>query len=75
MREEMGKQAIKIAEEQFDRPESYNKIVELIRELTEKKVRNQYLVLKFRQIKPRNILQTSYHPLESRLFQIGNVLW
>ena len=36
MREEMGKQARKIAEEQFDRPESYKKIVELIRELTEK---------------------------------------
>lgn len=36
VREEMGKQARKIAEEQFDRPESYKKIVELIRELTEK---------------------------------------
>ena len=36
MQEEMGKQARKIAEEQFDRPESYKKIVELIRELTEK---------------------------------------
>ncbi|MBS4981626.1 MAG: glycosyltransferase family 4 protein [Lachnospiraceae bacterium] len=36
MREEMGKKARKIAESQFDRPESYKKIVELIRELTEK---------------------------------------
>lgn len=36
VRKEMGKQARKIAEEQFDRPESYKKIVELIRELTEK---------------------------------------
>ena len=34
---EMGKKARKIAEEQFDRPKSYRKIVELIRELTEKK--------------------------------------
>lgn len=34
---EMGKKAGKIAEEQFDRPKSYRKIVELIRELTEKK--------------------------------------
>ena len=36
MREGMGKKARKIAESQFDRPESYKKIVELIRELTEK---------------------------------------
>lgn len=34
---EMGKKARKIAEEQFDRPKSYRKIEELIRELTEKK--------------------------------------
>ena len=33
---EMGKKARKIAEEQFDRPKSYRKIEELIRELTEK---------------------------------------
>ena len=35
-RVKMGEKARKIAEEQFDRPESYKKIVELIRELTEK---------------------------------------
>lgn len=34
---EMGKKARKIAEKQFDRPKSYRKIEELIRELTEKK--------------------------------------
>lgn len=34
---EMGEKARKIAEEQFDRPKSYRKIEELIRELTEKK--------------------------------------
>ncbi|CUO76763.1 putative glycosyl transferase [[Eubacterium] contortum] len=33
---EMGEKARKIAEEQFDRPKSYRKIEELIRELTEK---------------------------------------
>ena len=33
-REEMGRKARKIAEEQFDRPESYKKIIELIEELT-----------------------------------------
>lgn len=36
MRDEMGKRARKIAEEQFDRPRAYQKIVELIKELTEK---------------------------------------
>ena len=36
VREEMGKQARKIAEEQFDRPESYKKIVELIQVLIER---------------------------------------
>ena len=30
----MGEKARKIAEEQFDRPESYKKIIELIEELT-----------------------------------------
>lgn len=34
-REEMGKKARKIAQEQFDRPQSYKKIIELIEELTE----------------------------------------
>lgn len=33
-REEMGRKARKIAEEQFDRPESYKKIIELVEELT-----------------------------------------
>ena len=33
-RTEMGKRARKIAEEQFDRPQSYKKIMELIEELT-----------------------------------------
>ena len=33
---EMGRKARKIAEEQFDRPKSYQKIEELIRGLTEK---------------------------------------
>lgn len=36
LREAMGKKAREVAESQFDRPESYKKIVELIRELTEK---------------------------------------
>ena len=36
VREEMGKQARKIAEEQFDKPESYKKIVELIQVLIER---------------------------------------
>ena len=36
VRKEMGKQARKIAEEQFDRPESYKKIVELIQVLIER---------------------------------------
>lgn len=31
---EMGKRARTIAEEQFDRPQSYKKIIELIEELT-----------------------------------------
>ena len=31
---EMGKRARNIAEEQFDRPQSYKKIIELIEELT-----------------------------------------
>ena len=30
----MGEKARKIAKEQFDRPESYKKIIELIEELT-----------------------------------------
>ena len=30
----MGEKARKIAEEQFDRPESYKKIIEMIEELT-----------------------------------------
>lgn len=34
-REEMGRQARRIACEQFDRPQSYKKIIELIEELTE----------------------------------------
>ena len=34
-RTEMGKKARTIAEEQFDRPQSYKKIIELIEELTE----------------------------------------
>lgn len=34
-REEMGKRARQVAKEQFDRPESYKKIIELIEELTE----------------------------------------
>lgn len=34
-RTEMGKKAREIAEEQFDRPQSYKKIIELIEELTE----------------------------------------
>lgn len=34
-RTEMGKKARTIAEEQFDRPQSYKKIIELIKELTE----------------------------------------
>ena len=33
-REEMGRKARRIAEEQFDRPQSYKKIIELIEELT-----------------------------------------
>ena len=33
-RTEMGKRARNIAEEQFDRPQSYKKIIELIEELT-----------------------------------------
>lgn len=36
LREAMGKKAREVAESQFNRPESYEKIVELIRELTEK---------------------------------------
>lgn len=35
VRTEMGKKARAIAEEQFDRPQSYKKIIELIEELTE----------------------------------------
>ena len=33
-REEMGRKARRIAEEQFDRPQSYKKIIDLIEELT-----------------------------------------
>ena len=33
-RTEMGRRARTIAEEQFDRPQSYKKIIELIEELT-----------------------------------------